>query len=110
MKKILLFSFLAFFSISVCAQSAKEIFYYDEGLAYYYGQDGKPEDKKKAFQCFKKVAKTLPEAQYYVALGYLTGEGTKLDLAKGAKWMTRAADNALHKLRTQYIFQNQLRM
>ena len=71
-------------------------------------EEGKFDEAKKIF--LKMARKSIPEAQFNLALMYQDGKGVPRSMKKAAKWYTKAADNgmdeALLNLGCMYLLGN----
>jgi TPR repeat protein len=69
------------------------------GRDYYYGRNGKPRDRKEAYEFFKRAAeKGLPEAQHALGLMFLNGDseaGVPRDPGQSARLFESAAEKGL---------------
>ena len=82
------------------------------GLCYYYGI-GISMDKQKAIEHFKKVSKDrltlhndyeIDEANFYIGLSYLTGEGLTKSIPKAKKYLEMANKDKDHGTALELIF------
>ena len=56
-------------------------------------EEGKFDEARKIF--LKMARKSIPEAQFNLALMYQDGKGVPRSMKKAAKWYTKAADNGM---------------
>ena len=64
------------------------------GDMYQRGEEGVPQDRRRAFAWFERAAEAgLPTAMERVGLAYLSGTGTTVDAEKAKEWLIRAAEN-----------------
>ncbi len=82
------------------------------GLCYYYGI-GISIDREKAVEHFKKVSKDklnlhneyeIDEANFYIGLSYLTGEGLTKSIPKAKKYLETANKDKDHRTALELIF------
>lgn len=87
---VLMFALLTTMFITAFAATPEELV--RMGLNYYKG-NGVPEDKAKAFECWKQAAEQgFPNAQYYLANCYQRGEGVPINKKEAVQWFRKAAE------------------
>lgn len=74
-----------------CQRTAYQ--YLKNGLRFYNGNKGFPQDFTEAVKCFRKAAEYgLPDAQYSLAVCYANGQGVERNYGNALSWMRCAAE------------------